>query len=52
MGDLKWFDPSSEHQELLDLVVATLLLGLVLEQFLAYRWSYHPRAGQGRGKPR
>jgi len=46
VGDLEWFDASSDRHELLNLLVAALVLLLIAEQLLAYHLSYHPKSGK------
>ena len=45
--DLKWYDASSDRHELLNLIVAALVLCLVGEQLLACHLSYHPKPRKG-----
>ncbi|MDP6507230.1 MAG: hypothetical protein QF886_26620, partial [Planctomycetota bacterium] len=39
---LEWFNPDSDRQELTEIICFLILGFLLLEQFLAYKWSYHP----------
>lgn len=42
-SDLRWIDAESDQHELLNLIVATLVVLLLGEQLLAYHLSYHRR---------
>jgi len=46
VGDLEWFDASSDRHELMNLLVAALVFFLIVEQLLAYHMSYHPKSGK------
>lgn len=47
-GTVRWIEGRDAGQEIRQLLLMALVAALLIEQMLAYRFSYHPAAAEGR----